>query len=123
MRWSIVLLVGSACKVGTIADTGACGRSPALSYDNFGKPFLGQYCTGCHSSLLPEANRDGAPMGVNFDTYAGVLANAASIPGQATGTDPPMPPGGGPDVSEIAMLSEWLSCTVIPDSERLKAEQ
>ena len=35
-------------------DTGApCEqRDPALTYANFGEPFLERYCTGCHGSLL-----------------------------------------------------------------------
>jgi uncharacterized membrane protein len=116
------LLAGTGGCAVEAGDSGTCGRTPALSYDNFGKGYLQQYCTGCHSSLVPESHREGATPGVDFDTYEGVLTWAERIDARATGNDPSMPPGGGPADDEVERLSEWLSCTVIPEAERWRAQ-
>jgi uncharacterized membrane protein len=117
MRLSLLLFPALACNE-PVGDTGPalCDRSPALSWDNFGSTYLGRHCNGCHSSLMPESMRQGAPLGIDFDTYAGLLASADRVAARATGEDPSMPPGGGPSDDEIALFSEWLSCTVLPDA-------
>ena len=101
-----------------VGDTGpgACDRDPPLSWDTYGATYVGRHCNGCHSSLMPESMRQGAPLGVDFDTYAGVLASADRVAARATGVDPSMPPGGGPSTDEIAMLAEWRTCSVLPEA-------
>jgi len=97
-----------------------CDRDPPLSYLNWGKGFLDTHCTGCHSPLVPEAQRNGAPDGVDLDTYAKVLIYGARIDERAFALEEPMPPGGGPTEDELMRLDEWLQCGVFPDQD-LKA--
>ena len=52
-----------------------CADETEVTWDNFAKPFFTDWCTACHSTLQTGEDRRGAPVGVNFDTYAGVLSN------------------------------------------------
>ena len=88
----------------------ACPRDPPLSYDNFGQGFLRRHCAGCHSSLLPQEQRNGAPISINLDSYADAKIWADRIAATALGDAPTMPPGGGPTDDEKALLEEWLDC-------------
>lgn len=92
-----------------------CGRNPPLTWANFGEGFMTKHCTGCHSSLLPENLREEAPLGVDFDTYQGVLDWAPRIEARSLGEAPDMPPGGGPGAEELVLLAEWLTCEVAAD--------
>lgn len=91
-----------------------CDREPPLSYENFGRGFMGVHCAGCHSSLNPAGHRKGAPSGVDLDTQAGVLQWAYRTEARALGDAPDMPPGGGPSEAERERLAEWLQCSVFP---------
>lgn len=92
---------------------GTCDRDPPLTYENFGKGLMERHCTGCHSSLLPEERRNGAPLGVDLDTLTGVVKWGARIDARSTGDSPDMPPGGGPTEEERGQLQEWLDCDVL----------
>jgi len=87
----------------------ACATS-TLTYDNFGGPFMLDWCRGCHSSGQPDGMRQGAPLGVDFDDRPHVLQWSTEIEALATGTMPSMPPAAGPSVEERAMLAEWVHC-------------
>ena len=121
----LVLLVGTApgcTDKGGVDSAGACSRSPALTYDNFGHGLLNQYCNGCHSSILPDDAREGAPVGVDFNTYEGVLTWAERIQARGVSDDATMPPGGGPGEEDRAMLDEWITCAVLPGTARWEAQ-
>ena len=81
-----------------------------LEYDNFGAPFVLDWCRGCHSSAVPEAMRQHAPIDVNFDTSDDFLRWQNRILVRATGSKPTMPPAGGPSSQERALLAEWIAC-------------
>ncbi|MBL8970688.1 MAG: hypothetical protein JNK56_08930 [Myxococcales bacterium] len=100
----------------TDATTGAgvCGDN-TLTWDNFGQAFLLSWCTGCHNSQLPTAQRAGAPCGINFDSHAGTLPFAASIKVRAVDWQmyegvTPMPPAAIVPDDELALLREWIDC-------------
>ncbi|RME27047.1 MAG: hypothetical protein D6798_05435 [Deltaproteobacteria bacterium] len=118
----VLLLMAAACgdTGGDTAAPGDCDRDPPLSYDNFGQQFMDTHCAGCHSSLLPEPLRNGAPLGVDLDTYAGVVQWVDRIEARSVGDDADMPPGGGPSDEERARLAEWLRCAVRPDHDALQ---
>ena len=92
-----------------------CDRNPPLSYHNFGKGYMDLHCNGCHSSLLPEFHRVGAPVSVSFDTYKEVMDWVDRIDERSNSVDFPMPPGGGPTEKELEMFNEWLYCGVRED--------
>ena len=116
----LLSLVG--CAPGEAADSAdPCGRTPALDYDNFGQAALSKHCVGCHSSYLPEAARFQAPLGVDFDTYQGVLDWAERIHVR-TVSEEDMPPGGGLEGEELLLFDEWITCGVYADLEALAAQ-
>jgi uncharacterized membrane protein len=90
-------------------DPDAC-ESTYLDYQNFGAPFVTNWCRGCHSSALPDGMRQKAPKDVNFDDEADVRAWAPRIAARAATLTPSMPPAGGPSEEERALLAEWVTC-------------
>jgi len=90
-------------------DASPCPEASILAYDNFGGPFMSQYCTGCHGSAVPEAMRQEAPLGVDFDTLDLIRMQAERIYVRAADEDT-MPPGGGPHPDDRRLLAEWLLC-------------
>jgi len=119
----------STPDAGMQADSGyvqmPCDQS-FLTYDNFGKPFMENWCTGCHSKSIPgDANlcsmgmpdmRQCAPVGIDFDTQADVQNYKDMIAAHSTGdmtmVAKPMPPAGGPQQTDRDQLAEWLTCGV-----------
>jgi cytochrome c5 len=103
-----------------------------LTWDSFGQKFMADYCTMCHASSLPHAQRNGAPLYHDFDTLRGVLQVADHVD-QYAGSGPAahntaMPPGrcpttpGGsldrdcpePTDAERTNLSIWIACGLRP---------
>lgn len=109
----ILLLLGCT---GAPAEDTACDRDPPLDYAGFGQGWMSKHCVGCHSSLIREEQREGAPVGVDLDTWEGVLQYAERIEVRTIDTRD-MPPGGGPSEEERALLLEWLTCAVYPEAE------
>ncbi len=118
----VILFLVTACSLFSPEDSAnpECARTPPLTYANTGEGLMNKHCVGCHSSLLPEGMREDAPVGVDFDTYEAVLTWADRIEARATGDTPDMPPGGGPNAAEIALLTEWLHCEVADDRAQLR---
>ena len=81
-----------------------------LDHDNFGAPFVANWCRGCHSSAVPMNMRQKAPIDVNFDDEGDLVVWAERIKIRASGTKPTMPPAGGPGEEERALLAEWIDC-------------
>jgi thiol-disulfide isomerase/thioredoxin len=87
------------------------------TWDTVGAPFVATWCTPCHSSALPVAERSGAPYGVDFDTEADVVAHLDRFQARAldaAGTPAGMPPSGGPDAALLARVQTWLDCLPEP---------
>lgn len=84
--------------------------SSFLDHDNFGAPFVANWCRGCHSSAVPMNMRQKAPIDVNFDGEGDLVVWAERIKIRASGDKPTMPPAGGPSDEERALLAEWIQC-------------
>ncbi len=93
----------------TLADRD-CPDDSLVTYRNFGSAFLSAYCNGCHSSQVPMGMRQGAPMGVDFDSLDGVRDFADRIYARAGDGYTTMPPAGSPQPDDRVLLGEWLSC-------------
>lgn len=86
-----------------------------LTWENFGEGFMLSWCTGCHHSALPNAQRADAPCRVNLDTHAGASAFAPLIKLRAIDYKTidglkPMPPAALIPEAELALLQEWIEC-------------
>ncbi len=90
-------------------DPDACETS-YLTYDNFGEPFVLDWCRGCHSSSIPAGMRQKAPLAINFDTLADVQNRRDRVLARAASLTATMPPAGGPTEEERQLLAEWLAC-------------
>lgn len=127
MRW-LPLLVLLGCQTEEAVDP-LCDVAEPLTYETWGKGFIDTHCVGCHSSIIPPAQRRDAPAGIDFDTYRGILQWSERIEARAL-TDARaeddtvviMPPGGGPTPEELDMLEEWLYCGVYHDKQLLESE-
>ena len=87
-----------------------CPEDSVLTYENFGGPFMLGWCNGCHTSGLPEADRQGAPLGSDFDDITLIRAHKDRIWARSGDHNLTMPPAAGPEDEERAMLGEWLAC-------------
>ncbi len=67
-------------------------------------------CTTCHSSTLTSDARRGAPMDVNYDTYAGAKAKAQLAMDEVYAGEMPLP--GNPELTEEekTQIYTWASC-------------
>lgn len=106
--WGELALLAALVSCGDEADE-ACPPDSDLTWSTFGDPFVRSWCTGCHSSALAEPDRQGAPVGVDLDTLEGVRAHLADVRRRAV-READMPPAGGPDEGDRALLDEWLAC-------------
>ncbi len=92
-----------------------CPQGSTVTYDNFGKAFMEQYCTRCHASTLSGSARNGAPKYHDYDTVGGVRSVSDHVD-QTTASGPAstntsMPPSGPlPSLDERTKLGQWLAC-------------
>ncbi len=91
-------------------DERPCPEDSELTFESFGGPFLISWCNGCHASGMPEAERQGAPLGIDFDDIDRIRAQAERIWARSGDHNFTMPPAGGPEDDERALLGEWLAC-------------
>lgn len=110
MRRLAPLLLALAVGCGEQLPPDCADRDPPLSWSNFGEAHLRAECTGCHHSALEEGSRSGAPVGADFETYAGVAALAAEIADRAVDDEADMPPAAPSEAASRALLGEWLAC-------------
>lgn len=111
----LILMGCSDDKVGISADASPDATSvdcSLLTYENFGRAFIEDYCLECHHSELAEAERNDAPLSIDFETYDLVSNFSISIKAIA-GTRPLMPPSFAmavPNSEERANLVQWIDC-------------
>ncbi len=105
---------GGSSGGSTGAHVDPCEES-VLTWENFGEGFMLSWCTGCHHSALPNAQRADAPCRVNLDTHAGASAWAPLIKLRAIDYMTidglkPMPPSALIPEAELDLLREWIEC-------------
>lgn len=111
---SAALLV-SLFAAGCGQEAAECPDDSALTYENFGKPFMEQYCLRCHASSVTGDARQGAPDDHNFETRELVKDMTDHIVGYAgagpTWANEVMPPEDPqPSLDERRQLAQWLAC-------------
>ena len=105
---ALALLAG--CGPAEHFDDAVCPpEGTELTYENFGKHFMGAHCQSCHASAAED--RKGAPSGYEFDTYEDVVRHKERIYERAAGDNTSMPTGpDDPPVEERDDLAEWIAC-------------
>lgn len=123
ITWMLVVIGLTACEslpaeteeipldeVETLSER-PCEEDSYLTYENFGGPFMLTWCNGCHSSSLPDGERQGAPLGSNFDSLEDIRDRMDDIWDRAGDHNDTMPPVAGPEPDERTQLGEWLACS------------
>ncbi|TPV94643.1 MAG: hypothetical protein B7733_14150 [Myxococcales bacterium FL481] len=90
--------------------TRPCPEDSYLDTENFGRPFMLSWCTGCHSADMPAGMRQGAPPDVNFDTSTEVRDWADRIWARSGDHNGSMPPVAPAPLELRRQLGEWLAC-------------
>ena len=92
-----------------------CAPGSALTYDNFGRKFMEDYCLRCHSKNVVGPDRKGAPSDHNLDELGEARAfsdhideHAAAGPDRVNEYMPTDDPK--PSLAERQQLGEWLAC-------------
>jgi hypothetical protein len=93
-----------------------CSTVPVVTWDSWSAGFFRTYCTSCHASTNTDG-RNGALVGYDFDTEAGVIARSAEIR-KAVFEDKTMPAGGGVYPDDLVLLDIYLTCSVPADAPR-----
>jgi len=101
---------------GGVATGATCPSLDAPTAQNFGTAFVETYCLSCHSQSATGAARQGATVGVDFDTLDEVRRQLALIDTHAAAgpntTNTEMPPAQRPQPTqqEREKLGQWLAC-------------
>jgi len=102
-----------------VATGATCPPNSTLSYEGWALGFFGNYCLRCHSKELGQGERNGAPLGYNWDDLESVRTHATEMDLMAAAsstvvntTMPLNPPN--PPTSERRRLGEWLACGAPP---------
>ncbi len=106
--WALALLCLLGCE--SPWDSATCAdEGTDLTYESFGRGFIGAYCQSCHASNA--GDRRGAPTGISFDTHEDVVEWMDRIYDRSAGENVSMPPGpDDPPEAERQKLAEWLAC-------------
>jgi uncharacterized membrane protein len=93
-----------------IASALKCRKGTPLTYKNFGHSFILTHCSQCHSAVVVNENRVGAPEEINFDTAELVQIWRANILDSLDDRANPMPPEQSIEESKLDQFEEWLDC-------------
>jgi len=101
-------MVGCGDKVDPLqrVDSGTDETNGPVTYAVDIQPLLETHCLSCHSSQRQGSERSGAPINVDFDSYAGIVQwiDEASLRIQS-GT---MPLTGGIRQEDRALFQRWI---------------
>ncbi len=108
----LAAVVALVCALGCESswESAACPpEGTDLTYESFGRGFIGAHCQSCHASNSEE--RRGAPKGISFDTHDEVIEWIDRIYDRSAGDSTSMPPGpDDPPAEDRDKLEVWLAC-------------
>ena len=84
---------------------------PTVTWDGWGHGFFSTWCTTCHA---PDADRNGAPAGVDFHSPDAVWRQRDAVRRRVI-EQQDMPLGGGLDPEDLVRLDALLSCGIEGD--------
>lgn len=111
-------VTGAALLAGLVLTLGACGHHHphhhpdvdcnTAQVQSFNDLTIWGSCVGCHSSQRTGSARNGAPSGVDFDTYASAMENAEHAAGEVYEGE--MPPSGSLPADVTDPFYAWALC-------------
>jgi hypothetical protein len=81
-----------------------------------------KWCTGCHSSWLPDGERAGAPIGVDFNSLNGIETPLQRIYARSADGNTTMPPIAAITDEERTRVGDWITCGAPGLTEAVFAE-
>jgi uncharacterized membrane protein len=104
----VAALCLAACeeKLDPFVEGGQQQLPDTVSYNDHIRPLLEGHCTGCHASHRQGADRNGAPVGIDLDTYSDAVAWAERSNARIQAGS--MPPSGGVSDYERALFQRWV---------------
>ncbi len=122
IRGSVLWLIALAACGGDPVGKNTASTCPTVdppTYASFGQTFFTTYCTECHSQAKLGADRQGAPVTIDFDTRSLVRENTSRIDQQAAfgpaAKNRLMPYDGYdplPTDAERLRLGEYIACEI-----------
>jgi hypothetical protein len=106
MAGLVALSISCGTKNDPVGSLPGDGLPETVTYTEHIRPLLEDNCTGCHASTLQGADRNGAPTGIDFDTYANATQWAEQ--GNARIQAGSMPPSGGLTSNDRALFQKWV---------------
>ena len=105
------LLLAGGCSdkddpVSSLSDNTGNSSADSITYLIDTKAVFDARCTSCHATSRTGGVRNGAPVGVNFDTYTVAAANA--VRGNTRVQAGTMPPTGTLPQNERELIQLWL---------------
>lgn len=97
-----------------------CPSGTTLNYENFGEAFLLDHCTTCHNRALPDGQRAGAPLGIDFDQPGDSILWRANMLARAGKADGTMPPVNTVEQTDRELFALWLNCGAPSGNQRIK---
>ena len=113
---ALCALPQAGCGGDTMHVESACTGSSALTYTNFGKKFVDDYCASCHAGSAQGADRQGAPTTVSFDSLAQIQAKSREVENDVVVLKV-MPFGQfakRPSDAQREQFGQWLNCGAPP---------
>lgn len=104
---ALVALAGCGEKIDAVQPT-TCSAAGEVTYEGQIKPILDTLCTGCHAATLSGSARNGAPSGIDFDTYDGAAKHAASASARIQNESMP-PSGTKASPAQKELFGCWIS--------------
>jgi hypothetical protein len=108
--WALSACGGGASGTEDVpAFDGDCKKITPPSYSEVASSFF-TYCVGCHSAAKAGNDRNGAPSGLDFDTYDHAIVGALPGVAMVKQRKMPYPDGVGPTDAERNLFYEWALC-------------
>jgi uncharacterized membrane protein len=109
--FSLALFFALSCGTGddpaTDGNSGASAPPADPTWENYIQAFFDGYCVRCHSSDLTGSARQGAPAGIDYNTYELAVQNAAGAKTEVSSAG--MPPSDPlPTDAERNALVKWV---------------
>jgi len=99
-------LLSCGDKIDPIAQIDDSGLPEQVTYGDHIRPLLEQHCTVCHAQNIQGADRQGAPVGVDLDTFQAVVEWAERSNVRIQGGT--MPPAGGLSDFDRSLFQKWI---------------
>ena len=117
---SLLAIALAGCGEDAVGEdtAGSCPPTDPPTFASFGQAFFTTYCLDCHSQTKTGADRNDAPVTIDFDTRSLVRENTSRIDKQAAfgpaANNRLMPPDhdAQPTDAERIRLGEYIGCEI-----------